>query len=49
MQSRSLKVTAVLNETSVRILKSELTEITKKYSRDQIVEGNIGNVYGPAY
>ena len=39
MQSRPLKVTAILNETSFGILKNELTaEITEKYSRDQIVE-----------
>ena len=39
MQSRPLKVTAILNETSFGILKNELTaEITKKYSRGQIVE-----------
>ena len=29
VQSRSLKVTAILNETSFRIFKSELTEIIK--------------------
>ena len=46
VQSRSLKVTAILNETSFGIFKSKLTKITKKYGRDQIVEGN---VYEPAY
>ena len=42
MQSRSLKVT----EMSYRIFKSDSTELTKKYNRDQIVEGN---VVGPGY